>query len=133
MLIKINAMKKLLVMACLAAGLTLSAQAQDNKTTKEGHKGDHKREWKKGGKDKLDLTADQQAKMKTLHESYKSQAKAIKDNQSLSDDQKKEQMKALSVKRREEMKLILTPEQQQKMSQQRRNMKKHEKREVKRK
>ena len=120
-------------MACIAAGFTFTAQAQDSSASKEHRKGDHKKEWKQGGKEKLNLTADQQEKMKALHQSFSTQVKAIKDNQSLSEDQKKEQMKALSVKRREEMKAILTPEQQQKMLEQRKNMRKHQKREVKRK
>ena len=126
-------MKKFLVMACIAAGFTFTAQAQDSNAPKEHRKGDHKKEWKQGGKEKLNLTEDQQEKMKALHQSFSTQVKAIKDNQSLSEDQKKEQMKALSVKRREEMKAILTPEQQQKMLEQRKNMRKHQKREVKRK
>lgn len=63
----------------------------------------------------LNLTADQSAKLKTQNEQFRTQAEAIKNNASLSQDQKKEQFKALMQQRKESMKSILTAEQLQKM------------------
>ena len=120
-------------MACIAAGFTLSAQAQDSTAAKNQHKTRHSKEWKHDGKEKLDLTADQQEKMKAMRAEFKTQAKAIKDNSALTEDQKKEQLQALHVKNRQQVKAILTPEQQQKVAEQRKNLKKQHKTEVKRK
>ena len=126
-------MKKLIVMACMAAGLSISAQAQDSSAAKIQHKNRHSKEWKHDGKPKLNLTADQQEKMKAMRTEFKTQAKAIKDNSALNEDQKKEQLKALHVKNRQQMKDILTPDQQQKVAEQRKNLRKQHKTEVKRK
>jgi Spy/CpxP family protein refolding chaperone len=63
----------------------------------------------------LSLTADQSAKLKAQNEQFRTQAEAIKNNSSLSREQKKEQFKALSEQRKESMKSILTAEQLQKM------------------
>jgi len=133
MLKKNNTMKKLIVMACIAAGFTLSAQAQDSSAAKIQHKNKHSKEWKHDGKAKLDLTADQQEKMKAMRAEFKIQAKAINDNSALTEDQKKEQLKALHVKNRQQMKAVLTPDQQQKVAEQRKNLRKQHKTEVKRK
>ena len=53
--------------------------------------------------------------MAKMRESYKGQFEAIKDNKSLTDEQRKEQMKALKQKQHEEMKSILTKEQAEKI------------------
>jgi Spy/CpxP family protein refolding chaperone len=81
---------------------------------KHGHDGKAKME-------SLNLTQDQKDRMAKLRESYKGQFEAIRDNKSLSDDQRKEQMKALKEKQHNEMKSILTKEQAEKMH----SLKKH--------
>ncbi len=77
----------------------------------------------------LDLTADQKTQMKTLHETMKQQSDAIKNDTSLSADQKKEKMKELRKSRMEKVNAILTPVQQAKMKelreQRRQNHKSH--------
>ena len=117
-------MKKLFVIACIAAGFSLSENAQDSTSVKKHHKGNHQKEWKQKGPDQLDLTADQQKQLKDMNADYRQQAKAIKDNQALNETEKKEQMKTLMSKRREGMKSILTPEQQKKMAAYQKNQKK---------
>ena len=63
----------------------------------------------------LNLSPDQKDRMAKMRENYKAQFQAIKDNNSLTEEQRKEQMKALKLKQHQEMKSILTKEQAQKM------------------
>ena len=63
----------------------------------------------------LGLSNDQVAKMKAQKEIYKSRTVAIKNNQSISTEQKKEQLKALREERKNSFKSFLTPEQLQKL------------------
>lgn len=72
-------------------------------------------------KTKLGLTDDQSAKLKANREAFHTKAKAIRENTSLTDEQKKEQVKALAQQNRESMKSILTPEQIEKMKAGRKN------------
>ena len=60
---------------------------------------------------KLNLTADQQTKLKALNDSFKQERQGIKDNANLSDDQKKQAYKDLFKKNREARQAIYTPEQ----------------------
>jgi Spy/CpxP family protein refolding chaperone len=63
----------------------------------------------------LGLKDDQVAKIKKQQDGFRSKAKAIRENGSLSDDQKKEQMKSLAKEQKESFKSILTKEQQEKL------------------
>ncbi len=97
--------------------LTTEQKAQMEKNRAEGKQ---KREegMKARGekmKEKLNLTADQQAKMEANRASMKAEMKAIRENKSLDDAAKKEKMKELMKGQREKMKSILTEEQLQKM------------------
>ncbi len=90
---------------------------------REGKMGDMKME---GGriehmKTELGLTDDQLAKMKAGSESFRTRAKAIHDNQSLSQDQKKTQFEALHKERENSFKSFLTAEQIAKMGQMKMN------------
>lgn len=62
----------------------------------------------------LNLTADQQAKVKELRKSEKDQAKTIKANTALSADDKKKQLKDLHTNFSKQERDLLTPEQQAK-------------------
>jgi periplasmic protein CpxP/Spy len=66
----------------------------------------------KGKFEGLNLTDEQKAKMKAVWESKKPQLKAIRENTSLTPEQKKEKLKTLRDSIKNEMKAILTPEQQ---------------------
>lgn len=66
-------------------------------------------------KAELGLSDEQTAKMKTLQEDTRAKMKSIRENQSLSEDAKKQQVMAAFKGQREGMNKILTPEQQKKM------------------
>lgn len=63
----------------------------------------------------LNLTADQSAKLKAQREASKSKIEAIKSNSSLTEDQKKTQIKEVMQASKTDMKNILTAEQMKKM------------------
>jgi Spy/CpxP family protein refolding chaperone len=65
----------------------------------------------------LNLTADQQTKMKSIMESTHQQMRAIEDNQSLSQQDKHAKIQALHESTKSQISAILTPEQQQKFAQ----------------
>ncbi len=73
----------------------------------EGHNG-HRGE---GLKKKLGLTDDQAAKLKALHASHKSKTQAIRENTSLTKDQRKAQMAEVKAAQDQEIKGILTADQ----------------------
>ena len=62
----------------------------------------------------LDLTADQQTKIKALNETLRSDAQNIEKNNSLTEDQKKEQLKSVRKKHKQELSSLLTNEQKAK-------------------
>ncbi len=66
-------------------------------------------------KTQLALTDDQVAKLKAQRESTHAKLKAIKENESLSREQKRDQLMALKTQAMEQHKKIFTEEQQQKM------------------
>lgn len=66
-------------------------------------------------KTRLNLSDDQVAKMKTQRTEMSSKFKALRENKSLSDEQRKEQMKELRKQQKEGMKSILTEEQMKKL------------------
>lgn len=66
-------------------------------------------------KTRLGLSDEQSAKMDANRKEMGEKMKAIRENNSLSDDQKKEQMKELHKKQKENMKSILTEEQLKKL------------------
>lgn len=83
-------------------------------------KGQHRNIGQKDGKGKemaaeLNLTAEQQEKMKTIRSSYKPKMQALRNDASLTPEQKKEKIKELMNQQKEEMKTVLSEEQQEKM------------------
>lgn len=72
-------------------------------------------------KSELGLTDEQMAKMKEGSESFRTKAKAIHENQALSDDQKKAQFEALQKERQNSFKSFLTAEQIAKLDQMKMN------------
>jgi Spy/CpxP family protein refolding chaperone len=63
----------------------------------------------------LNLTADQQQKVRQIRQDFKGRIDAVRNDASLSQEQKKEKMKEIMKAQGEQMKTVLTPEQQQKM------------------
>jgi Spy/CpxP family protein refolding chaperone len=97
--------------------LTPEQKTQIEQFRKEG-KGDRSmNSGKRLGKMKstLDLTDEQVAKLKAQKESFKSKAEAIKNNESLTADQKKDQLKVLRDEKRNSFKSILTSDQLKKL------------------
>lgn len=66
-------------------------------------------------KTELGLSDDQSAKIKALQTDSRTKIKGIRDNQSLSEDQKKQQITAAMKEQRDNMHKILTPDQLKKM------------------
>ena len=75
----------------------------------------------------LNLTAEQEAKMKAVNQSYKAQFEALRQDRTQSKDARKAKFQNLKVERQTAIKAILNPEQQAKMAEHRkrsRNVKK---------
>ena len=119
-------MKKMMLIALAAIAFTTATQAQDS-TGRIKMNGDHAGKMQHAQMwDDLNLTQDQKDKMKKLREDNMSKMDAIKNNSSLTDDQKQEQMKTMREDQRKSMEAILTDEQKAKMKQMREDrMKEH--------
>jgi len=74
---------------------------------------------------KLNLTADQQAKLKPILEQQHQQMRALKTDTSLTPEQKQAKMKELHESTHNQINSILTPEQQQQFAQLRAEHKEH--------
>ena len=126
-------MKRILLSAALAgtmiaAGLPAIAQtATDSQSTTpsttQQQQGKHwhhhgKRRFERMAK-KLNLSQDQQTQLKPIFQNQHQQARAIKNDTSLTPDQKKEKFQALRQDTMAKVNNILTPEQQQQWQQMR--------------
>jgi Spy/CpxP family protein refolding chaperone len=100
-------MKKIITSALVIA-LTIGAAQAQNTTAPEGKKHD-KKEHKGEGFKELNLTADQKAKLKTLHEAEKKEMQALKSEK----NENKDQRKAIHEKYQAQMESILTADQKQ--------------------
>lgn len=101
-------MKRIIMCAFAVLLVTAAVQAQSD-TTNTPHR------WHQGGQrgegmKELNLTADQQAKLKTMRKDFKQKADAIK-AQKLTDQERNTQMQALREQQRTQMESIFTPEQ----------------------
>jgi len=74
--------------------------------------------------EKLNLTADQKAQFEKIRQDSMQQAKAIRTDGSLSDEQKKQKMIDLRKQQHQQMFSVLTPEQKQQLKQMREEHKK---------
>ncbi len=95
-------------------------QLAKSKEGKAGMKNGRRNAGAEKWQSKLDLTKDQSARLKESRTAMQSKIKAIKSDNSLTDEQKKEQVKSLSKQQKESLKSILTPEQLEKMKSYRR-------------
>lgn len=113
--------------AALALGIPLFAQdaanadqassattqtAPDNGAAQAKPYGHRHRQGMKKMAEKLNLTADQQAKLKPIFQQTREQARGIRNDTSLAPDQKKAKMKELHENTMAQVNGILTPEQQ---------------------
>jgi Spy/CpxP family protein refolding chaperone len=103
-------MKRILTGALALVLFAGAAQAQSKQDSSwHNHKGGHEMMAKQ-----LNLTVDQQAKLKTIHENERKEMEALK-TQSLTADQLKTQRKDLHKKYQDQMESVLTPSQKQQM------------------
>ena len=75
---------------------------------------------------RLKLTDDQATRMKTARTDLEGKMKTIRENKSLTDDQRKEQMRQLREKQRENLKSILSEDQLKQLHQKRNHSHKRE-------
>lgn len=98
---------------------------EGRKGLKHGKEGKHHKGMHKGAdmRQELNLSTDQKNKIAELRKEFKGQSDALRSNQSLTAEQKKEQMKELKKSQQEKMKNILTKEQQEKIRSSKKQMK----------
>ena len=107
-------MKKL-VLGMMAAIITFSAMAQS------ADKATESKEFRKGGKhargngnmEKLNLSTEQKAQMKTLNEDFRQQMQDLKKDGNLSDEQQKQKRITLAKEHQQRVAAILTPQQKE--------------------
>ncbi|GAB3007280.1 hypothetical protein GCM10027051_03860 [Niabella terrae] len=109
-------MKKTVLIAVGLALFTVSASyAQDAPPpTKEKKEQRARRDGRGNPYESLNLTQDQKDKVKAYNEEQKKKMDAIRDDASLSDDQKREKRMELMKAGRTHMESLLTPEQKEK-------------------
>ena len=113
-------MKKvfLFVTAAFLFAATSNAQVQRNSSNSQRVQSDSARHARNGKMmNELNLSQDQKTQMKSLHQENKQQRDAIKNDASLTPDQKKQKMKELHQSQSDKMNSILTPDQQAKRKQ----------------
>lgn len=104
-------MKRILTGALAIVLFAGAAQAQSKQDTSFRHHRDgHEMAMKE-----LNLTSDQQAQLKKIHESERQDMQALKNNSSLSADQLKTQRQDLHKKYREQMQSVFTPAQKEQL------------------
>lgn len=100
----------------MQALLTTEQKAKMDESRKAAQlKGKEISEKKKQAYKDLNLTSEQSAKMKAQREASQAKIAEIKNNSSLTDEQKKEQIKSVMKSSKSDMKNILTEEQMKKM------------------
>ena len=117
---KMKIMKKvfLFVTAALLFAATSNAQVQRNSSSSQRVQSDSARHGRNGKMmNELNLSQDQKTQIKSLHQENKQQRDAIKNDASLTPDQKKQKMKELHQSQSDKMNSILTPDQQAKRKQ----------------
>lgn len=103
-------MKRIITGALALVLFAGAAQAQTKKDTA----GFHHRQGREMMAQQLNLTADQQAKLKSIHDAQRKEMEALK-TKSLTAEQSKEQRMALHKKYQEQMQSVLTPDQKDQM------------------
>lgn len=109
-------MKKLFLVAMAGFFFAMNTNAQVSRNANPNRKfqSDSAHHHRGQMMDQLNLTSEQKSQMKALHESNKQEREAIKNDASLTQDQKRAKMKDLHKIQSEKMNSILTPDQQAK-------------------
>lgn len=109
--------KEYLILAVvLAAALFVSTVDAQEKGERKGPRGDRPgmEMMNERMAKELGLSADQQAQIKAVNESYRPQLEAIREDQSLSREQRREKAQTINKERQTKVDAILTPEQRTK-------------------
>jgi protein CpxP len=121
----------LTILMLLAAGLTFAQPSQESQApTPNKHAGMQRGESADQHlqmlSEKLNLTDDQKAKLKPILQDQMQQMKAVREDSSLSEEQKRAKMKPIHDTLHDQINAVLTPEQQAKFKQMRQEqMQKH--------
>src|SRR4051794_29937427 len=113
----------MLPMAALAQTSSSGTAADNSANAASSQAPDKEREEKFA--EKLNLTPEQKADLKGIRENQKQQAQAIKNDSSLTSDQKKAKFKELRKSSHEQMMAKLTPDQQAKFKEMRKEHRGH--------
>jgi Spy/CpxP family protein refolding chaperone len=101
------------LMLFLVAGAVAQAQTVD--TEKKEKARTERKQMHQQMQNELNLTAEQKAQMKAIHEKQKAEMTAIKNNSTISAERKKEQFKTLKQQYRTQRETVFTAEQKEKM------------------
>ena len=121
----------LTIVVFLAAGLTFAQPSQESQApTPDKHSGMHQGESADQHlqmlSEKLNLTDDQKARLRPILQDQMQQMKAVREDSSLSEEQKRAKMKPIHESLHDQINAVLTPEQQAKFKQMRQEqMQKH--------
>jgi periplasmic protein CpxP/Spy len=124
----------LTILVLLIAGLTFAQNSQESQAPPSGrhagmhhnHNGESAEQHLQMLSEKLNLTDDQKAKLKPILEDEMQQMKAVREDSSLSQEQRRAKMKSIHESLHEQINAVLTPEQQAKFKQMRQEqMEKH--------
>jgi Spy/CpxP family protein refolding chaperone len=120
----------LTILVLSAAGVTF-AQTSPQASTPDKHAGMHQKaesaeQHLQMLSEKLSLTDDQKAKLKPILQDQMQQMKAVREDSSLSEDQRRAKMKSIHESLHDKINAVLTPEQQAKFKEmQHEEMEKH--------
>lgn len=111
----------LAILVLSAAGVTF-AQTSPQASTADKHAGMHQKgesaeQHLQMLSEKLNLTDEQKAKLKPILQDQMQQMKAVREDSSLSEDQKRAKMKSIHESLHDQINAVLTPEQQAKFKQ----------------
>jgi Spy/CpxP family protein refolding chaperone len=107
-------------MACWVSAQTYgtgSEQDQGQTTGHEGMRGERGQSHFQWLSQQLNLTTDQQAKLQPVFQNEEQQIKAIRENSTLSEDQKHDQIRQIHDSFQPQVQSVLTPGQKQKLEQ----------------
>jgi periplasmic protein CpxP/Spy len=111
----------LIILVLSAAGVTF-AQTSPQASTSDKHAGMHQKgesaeQHLQMLSEKLNLTDDQKTKLKPILQDQLQQMKAVREDSSLSEDQRRAKMKSIHESLHDQINAVLTPEQQAKFKQ----------------
>ena len=110
----------LTVLLLSSAGVTFAQTSQQSQASTPGkhagmhQKGESAEQHLQMLSEKLNLTDDQKAKLKPILQDEMQQMKAVREDSSLSEDQKRAKMKSIHESLHDQINAVLTPEQQAK-------------------